>query len=91
MKIRSISKLSLNVTEWFEREMNMKPNFNIDIVVPWVDGQDPEWLHKKMFTKMKHQLIVELMGMSVTVIWERLNTFFKALKSLQHGLTKCTS
>ena len=47
MKISSISKLSLNVTEWFEREMNMKPNFNIDIVVPWVDGQDPEWLHKK--------------------------------------------
>ena len=56
-------------------------NNNVDIVITWVDGSDPNWLaEKKMYTKKSNNVRYR--------DWDNLVYIFVVLNNLCLGFTK---
>ena len=55
----------------------------IDIIIPWVDGNDPKWLRERSITEKKYN--INKQDMRAGIIF---SIFLEVLRSLCHGLIR---
>lgn len=63
-------------------------NDKIDIVIPWVDGSDPEWLREKNFWSKKLDSDIRLNSNNRYQSWDNLHFLFRALETCMPWLNK---